>query len=38
MLVDSIIIRLEMEAIKRKLTNQSKNIELVFYNLDELLE
>jgi DNA-binding transcriptional regulator GbsR (MarR family) len=38
MLTDTMNIRLEIEEIKNKLTNQSKNIEVVFSYLDELLE
>ncbi|MBN8702928.1 MAG: ORF6N domain-containing protein [Bacteroidetes bacterium] len=38
MLIDSTEIRLEIEQIKQKLGNQSKNIELVFQYLDKLLE
>jgi len=37
-LMDNMSIRLEIEEIKKKLTNQDKNIELVFYYLDELIE
>ena len=38
MLVESLSVRLEIEAIKKKLSNQDKNIELVFSYLDELIE
>lgn len=38
MLTNNLNIRLEIEEIKKKLTNQSKNIELVFNYLDELVE
>lgn len=38
MLTDNLNLRLEIEEIKKKLTNQSKNIELVFSYLDELIE
>lgn len=38
MLVENLSIRLEIENIKKKLTNQDKSIELVFSYLDELLE
>lgn len=38
MLADTTEIRLEIEQIKSKMHNQSKNIELVFQYLDELLE
>lgn len=35
---DNLSLRLEIEDIKKKVTNQSKNIELVFSYLDELIE
>ena len=38
MLTDTMNIRLEIEEIKKKLSNQSKNIEVVFSYLDELLD
>ncbi|HNW97784.1 MAG TPA: ORF6N domain-containing protein [Bacteroidales bacterium] len=38
MLVENLNIRLEVEAIKKKLSNHDKNIELVFSYLDELIE
>jgi hypothetical protein len=38
MLADDINIKLEIEEIKKKLSNQNKNIELVFNYLDELIE
>ncbi len=38
MLTDTMNIRMEIEEIKKKLANQSKNIEVVFSYLDELLE
>ena len=38
MLTDNTELRLEIEQIKHKLGNHSKNIELVFQYLDELLE
>ncbi len=38
MLMDNTELRLEIEQIKSKVNNQSKNIELVFKYLDELLE
>ena len=38
MLVENLILRLEIENIKKKLVNQDKSIELVFSYLDELLE
>jgi hypothetical protein len=37
-LMDNMSIRLEIEEIRKKLTNQDKNIELVFSYLDELNE
>ena len=37
-LSDNLNLKLEIEEIKKKLNNQSKNIELVFSYLDELLE
>jgi len=37
-LMDNLSVRLEIEEIKKKLTNQDKNIELVFSYLDELIE
>ncbi len=38
MLVDNLNIKLEIEEIKKKLSNQNKNIELVFSYLDELID
>jgi len=38
MLTDNLNLKLEIEEIKKKLSNQSKNIELVFNYLDELIE
>ena len=38
MLTDNLSVKLEIEEIKKKLTNHSKNIELVFNYLDELIE
>ena len=38
MLTDNLNIKLEIEEIKKKLSNQNKNIELVFNYLDELIE
>lgn len=38
MLTDNLSIKLEIEEIKKNLSNQNKNIELVFSYLDELLE
>ncbi len=35
---DNLNLKLEIEEIKKKLSNQSKNIELVFSYLDELVE
>lgn len=37
-LTDTLNLKLEIEEIKKKLSNQSKNIELVFSYLDELIE
>ena len=37
-LTENLNLRLEIEEIKKKLSNQSKNIELVFSYLDELIE
>ena len=38
MLTDSLSMKLEIEEIKKKLSNHSKNIELVFNYLDELID
>ncbi len=38
MLTDNLSLKLEVEEIKKKLSNHSKNIELVFNYLDELME
>ncbi|UOY08897.1 hypothetical protein L0P88_10160 [Muricauda sp. SCSIO 64092] len=38
MLTDNLNLRLEIEGIKKKLADQTKNIELVFSYLDELIE
>ncbi len=38
MLTDNLSIKLEIEEIKKRLTSHSKNIELVFNYLDELIE
>ncbi len=38
MLTDNLILKLEIEEIKKRLTSHSKNIELVFNYLDELIE
>ncbi len=38
MLIDALNIKLEIEEIKKKLSHQNKNIELVFTFLDELIE
>jgi len=38
MLVDNLNLKLEIENIKKKLSNQNKNIELIFSYLDELLD
>lgn len=37
-LTDNLSVKLEIEDIKKKLSNQDKNIELVFNYLDELME
>ena len=37
-LTDNLSVKLEIVEIKKKLTNQDKNIELVFSYLDELME
>jgi len=38
MLTDNLSLKLDIEEIKKKLTNYSKNIEIVFTYLDELIE
>ena len=38
MLTDTLTLKLDIEAIKKKLENHDKNIELVFSYLDELME
>ena len=38
MLTDTLILKLDVEEIKKKLQNQDKNLELVFSYLDELME
>lgn len=38
MLTDNLNIKLEIEEIKQNLSNQNKNIELVFNYLDELID
>jgi hypothetical protein len=38
LLQDNLSVRLEIEEIKKKLNNHSKNIELVFNYLDELID
>ena len=38
MLTDNMSLKLDVEEIKKKLTNRDKNIELVFNYLDELME
>jgi len=38
MLTDNLSLKLEVESIKKKLSNHSKNIELVFNYLDELID
>jgi hypothetical protein len=37
-LTDNLSVKLEIEEIKKKLSSQSKNIELVFSYLDELID
>ncbi len=37
-LLDTFQLKLDIEEIKRRLSNQDKNIELVFSYLDELIE
>ena len=37
-LIDNLNLKMEVENIKKKLTNQDKNIELVFSYLDELMD
>lgn len=37
-LIDTLSIKLEIEEIKKKLSNNTKNIELVFNYLDELID
>ena len=37
MLVDTLSMKLDIEEIKRRLSNQDKNLELVFSYLDELV-
>ncbi len=37
-LIDNLSLKLDIEEIKKKLTSHSKNIELVFNYLDELIE
>jgi hypothetical protein len=37
-LINNLNLSLEIELIKKKLTNQDKNIELVFSYLDELID
>ena len=38
MLMDTTVLQLEIEKIKKKLDNHDKNIELVFTYLDQLIE
>lgn len=38
MLTDNLSLKLDIEEIKKKLSNHSKNIELVFNYLDELID
>jgi hypothetical protein len=37
-LLDTLYLKLDIEEIKKRLSNQDKNIELVFTYLDELIE
>lgn len=37
LLMDSLSMKLDIEEIKRRLSNQDKNLELVFSYLDELI-
>jgi tetrahydromethanopterin S-methyltransferase subunit G len=38
MLVDTLSMKLDIEEIKRRLSNQDKNLEFVFSYVDELIE
>jgi regulator of replication initiation timing len=38
MITDNLSVKLEIEEIKKKLTNHSKNIDLVFTYIDQLIE
>lgn len=38
MLLDTMSMKLDIEEIKRRLSNQDKNLELVFSYLDELID
>ena len=38
LLSDNLLVKLQIEDIKKKLINQDKNIELVFSYLDELID
>jgi regulator of replication initiation timing len=38
LLIDTTVLQLEVEKIKKKLDNHDKNIEIVFAYLDELIE
>jgi len=38
MLMDTLSMKLDIEEIKRRLSNQDKNLELIFSYLDELIE
>ncbi len=38
MLTDTLVLKLDVEEIKRRLSNHDKNLELVFNYLDELME
>jgi len=37
-LIDSLKLKLDIEEIKKRLSNQDKSIELIFIYLDELIE
>ena len=38
MLLDTLSLKIDIEEIKRRLSNQDRNLELVFSYLDELIE
>ena len=37
-LIDNLVLKIDIEEIKKKLSNHGKNIELVFNYLDELID